>query len=174
MVFTIVREIEKSQGNDLSMKLRLPDYANIAEVVAGVAVVVTLVFLIQSIRENTAAMRANSYEVLLSDVNDLGLIVAQDPELSRIWARYQSEDIDPLTEDHRFRLLLLLRATFRNYEKAYFAFQYGTLGSSEYTRFDETSCGHMSRMTRDLWTGVKDVLTDEYRGYVELLCGTGD
>jgi hypothetical protein len=157
------------------VNLRLSEYADIADVVAGVAVVVTLVFLIRGISDNTAAVRADSYDALLSDVNDLALVVVQDPELSSIWRRYQAGDIDELTEEQIFRLLLLIRSTLRNYEKAYFAFQYGTLGSSEYSRFDERTCDHFSWMAaRDLWPSVRGSLTAEYGRYVELQCATSD
>jgi len=153
------------------MKLNLSGYANIADVIAGVAVLVTLVFLVQSFSENTAAIRASSYEELLGDVNDFVMTIAADPELSHIYQMWQGENIGVLTDDERYRLVLILKTLFRNYEKAYFAIQYGTLGTSEAGRFNRISCSFSSRLVQvGLYQEVTGVLTSEYRAYVEHLC----
>ena len=153
------------------MKLRLSDWANIADVTAGIAVVVTLIFLIHSVRENTAATRADSYETLMSDVNDFTLAVTQDSELSRLWRQWNEVDTHELTDDQMYRIILLLRTLLRNYEKAYFAYQYGTLGLTEYLRFEEIGCRQKERLETDgSWSEVTRVLTTEFTDSLEDRC----
>jgi hypothetical protein len=56
--------------------MKLSDWAGIAEIFSGIAVVVTLVFLIIGIRENTEVTRAATYADLLDGLNEYSMQVA--------------------------------------------------------------------------------------------------
>jgi hypothetical protein len=142
-----------------------------AEVASVVAIIITLAILIVEVRDNTAATRASSYEELLGDVNDFVMTIATDPELTHIYQKWQNEAVGDLTDDEKYRLVLILKTGFRNYEKAYFATQYGTLGVAEAGRFDRVACGYSSRLVAvGLYQEVIRILTPEYVAYVEHLC----
>jgi hypothetical protein len=153
------------------MNQKLSDWASIAEIFASIAVVMTLIMLIIGVRENTEVVRANSYNDLLSNVDDQAHVILESERLTRIWRLYLQREIDTLTDDERFTLLLLLRSTYRTFEKAYFAYQYGTVGPLEYSRFDDQACNHFDRIGADLWIQVSEVLNRDYRTHVQELCG---
>jgi hypothetical protein len=152
------------------MSKKLSNWASIAEIFASLAVVLTLVILIFGVRENTEVVRAGSFDDLLGDVNELALSIAANERLTGIFRRYMNGESGDLTEDERFTLLILLRTAFRSLEKAYFAYQYGTVGRNEYSRFDEQACRDFARAGTDLWREINTVLTAEYAEYVESMC----
>ncbi len=51
------------------MNQKLSDWASAAEIIASIAVVITLIILILGIRENTEVVRAGSYNDLLGNVD---------------------------------------------------------------------------------------------------------
>ena len=62
------------------MNQKLSDWASIAEIISGIAVVVTLIFLIAGIRENTAVLRGSSYSNTLESLNQLQASIMADSE----------------------------------------------------------------------------------------------
>jgi hypothetical protein len=152
------------------MNQKLSDWASLAEIVASIAVVITLVMLMIDVRENTEVVRSNSYDDLLGDVNEQAFIIAQDERLTHIWRLYNAGAMAELTDEERFTLLTLLRSTFRTFEKAYFAYQYGTVGAREYERFDTQACRHFAGMRSDLWGEIRQNLSDDHWKHVEELC----
>jgi hypothetical protein len=60
------------------MAVKLSDWANVAEVVSGVAVVITLIFLILSIRENTEITRAAAYDTFAETPAALRLVISDE------------------------------------------------------------------------------------------------
>ena len=75
------------------MKKRLQIIALFAEVVSGIAVVVSLVFLIIELRESTNVARASAYESSVDSLNTWRLTIAQDPELAELMVDRLGQDI---------------------------------------------------------------------------------
>ena len=73
------------------MKLKLSDWASVAEIMSGIAVVVTLIFLILGIRANTDAQLAASRQTsVLADVTLIGAIIG-NPEVNESLMKPLSE-----------------------------------------------------------------------------------
>ena len=65
-------------------KLGLSDWANLGELVASVAVVASLYFLIVGINQNTAQIRSNANQAIFRQVSEIEMAIASDPTWSRI------------------------------------------------------------------------------------------
>ena len=63
------------------MTQKLSDWASIAEIVSGIAVVVALVFLVVGIRENTEMARASMYERTFDSLNQWRMDIANNDAL---------------------------------------------------------------------------------------------
>ncbi len=66
------------------MNRKLSDWASIAEIVSSVAVVVTLIFLLVELRENTAAIRSTNYQSIAERVESRQMTLATSPQLSQL------------------------------------------------------------------------------------------
>jgi hypothetical protein len=153
------------------MNQKLSEWASIAEIVSGAAVVVTLVFLVLSIRENSAITRAsmfsNSIDSLIENRRDRLL----DDALYDSFRALNSGDIDGLDDREIGRLVLYHQNLFQIYEKAYFTREYDLLGDAEWSRFERVICGG-NRVLSD--AGLVDTafnsLTDAFREYISDTC----
>jgi len=149
--------------------LKLEKWALIAEIAAGVGVLITLIFLVIGIRDNTNVTRAASYEDLMSDLNQVFLTVVDDPELSQLWARRGERNFESLSNGEFERLALLNRATWRIYDAAYYSFRNGSLGLAQWQRFAEVVCGQRP-MEDELWSRTSFAVSAEFVAYVDTSC----
>ena len=122
------------------VNLKLTEYAQIAEVVSGIAVVITVLVLVFEIRNNTAALESATYDALVSDMTTWRLAVATNPSLSEslyITEQLNSEGLDGARLIEREYLLM---ASFHIYERAYVQWQAGNLDGESWERFERQIC----------------------------------
>jgi hypothetical protein len=156
-------------GRELNLKLS--DWASIGEIVSSLAVVVTLVFLIFGIQENTDATRADTYDRNLESLIQLRLQAAQDEGLSTLIGVYMNGDTRELDGVDRTRLLLWVSAMWGVLEKAYFANEYGTMGPAEWERFATQICLSRARVADDtFWAALESLFSEQFRNYVADKC----
>jgi len=128
------------------MNQKLSDWASVAEIISGIAVVVTLIFLIAGIRENTAVLRGASYSNTLESLNQLQATMMTDSEMALVWEAFLDRKTADIDEGGRARLRLAVNSLMRIYEVAYFQHEYGLLGEAEWIRFVSVGCQNFSRV----------------------------
>ena len=126
--------------------MKLSDWASVAEIVSSLAVVITLVFLLVGIRENTEITRAAAYDRNIDSVNEVRGWIANNPDLATLYRAFLNDETAEIEEPRIIQLNLLMNSIFGIFEKAYFAFQYGHIGQSEWSRFDKQICIQYSHM----------------------------
>lgn len=154
------------------MDTKLSRIASIAEILSGIAVVVTLVILIIGIRENTEVTRAMAYDRNLDAMISERDAIMTNPDLVRLWTDFslgQANDLDPYEQT---QLNLLVNNVFGLYEKAYFNHKYGLMGDQEYTRYERQICVQHAKISRapKTDTEVRSVITGEFADYMDGLC----
>lgn len=154
------------------MTQKLAIWASLAEIVSSIAVVVTLVFLVLGIRENTAITRATAYDRSIDSLNDQRRSISEDPELSLLWFKFESGDADSWTPHDRMRLSFMVNITFGIYEKAFYAHLYGVLGDSEWTRYARQVCINERRLRLfpDLRADRDTTITDDFAAHIRSAC----
>ena len=157
--------------------MKLTEWGVIAEIVSGVAVLVTLVVLIVGIRENTALTRVSVYGDLLDAIGELDRLAIADPELDRSISAVIEGSAETLTEAQRRTVGTYLSALFKNYERAYFSREYDVIGDAEWERFERVICSNLRRAKQvglDLLGGGGGFLTSPFREYMETSCADGN
>ena len=119
---------------------RLQDFALIAEVVAAVAVIVTLVFLVLEMRSNTDAIRAQTYTELMTQINDWRALTVTDPTLSELTDKRDADGWEGLSSVEERRVWYRSIVLWGIYESAFYARERGVLGEDEWQRFEITMC----------------------------------
>jgi hypothetical protein len=123
------------------MNQKLSDWASVAEIISGIAVVVTLLMLFLGIRENSEITRASMYADVIVGLNDTTRDIYRYPELNRLWWRFtEGENLADLNVEEQFRLEQMVRALFRDFDRAFIAVQGGIIGSTEWQRFERPIC----------------------------------
>ena len=146
------------------MNQKLSDWASIAEIVSGIAIVVTLVFLLLGLRENTEVTRAATYERSVESLNQWRFEMARNPELSRVFIAGSEDRLET------WRQGLMLVALFGIYDKIYHSYQYGTLGLTEWNRIEAEICRNRGFWEDERWEEIEVFLSAEFVSHVELVC----
>ena len=152
---------------------RLQKWAFGAEVAGAVAVVVTLGFLALQTRENTNAVQAQTYQVLMQELNDYRALTV-DRELVEIDQKFREEGWQSLTRVQQQQLRSRSNIRWGIYESAYFANERGVLGAREWTRFEVAICRGLAAEA-DLWepqghTPMTELLTPDFVDFIASSC----
>jgi len=150
------------------MTLKLSDWASIAEIVSGVAIVATLVILLLEVRTNTAAVRAATYQNVADSITTTLAARGTDPDVARVWlAGDAGDELEPLDE---FRFDVLVTANMRRFESAFYQYQIGGIEESQWQGIEYVlsrvirSPGH-----RHWWPRAKSSYSLEFQELVEEL-----
>ena len=102
------------------------DLGGIGEFIGGIGVIATLLYLAAQIRTNTRSVRSSNHQDVQRGGRELMLAIAQDPELSRIWAA-GVRDFDSLTPADGLRFGYLAMLSLNVYLTVEYAAAQGTL-----------------------------------------------
>jgi hypothetical protein len=150
------------------MQMKLEKWALIAEIVSGAAVLITLIFLVLGIRENTDVQRASAYTDLMEGMNRFQTAMLTNSDSIRVWQAFISEDVAGLDDNDLMRLNLSTLTLFRIYESAYISDKYGLLGDSERKRFENNICSMFGRVVSlDLVELVRSAVTEDFMRRIE-------
>jgi hypothetical protein len=104
-------------------KITLSEWADIGEVVGMVAVVISLVFVVFSLNQNTAAIHGSTENILFERHADLANQFMLDPSLAEILVKMRSDDPE-LTEieavrweKYQLNLLDIRALAFNRYQR---------------------------------------------------------
>ena len=91
--------------------MTLQDISALSQIVSGLAVVASLVFVGLQIRQNTRATQAASHHAVSEALNRVNLSWAENADVTRIWIAGR-DDRQALTEEERWRFDSAMRAYF--------------------------------------------------------------
>lgn len=108
----------------MSMKKSLQDYALIAEIVGGIAVVLSLLYVGFQIQLNTAERRTDSIQSITAGNRELALVYVNNTDAGRAWHKVidgkelNKEELDRMS-DSLYAHLMLLEETYSKYQEGY-------------------------------------------------------
>lgn len=144
---------------------RLNKWAHLAEIVSGIAVVGTLIFLIFEIRENSDLIRANTFEHSIESLIDWRMQIVSNEQSLQTMADYWDSESPEL-----LRRQLIVVNMWSIYEKTYYSQKYGLIGPAEWGRFERVICKY-TKSTPDFWKeNVAKFLTEDFRDFVISTC----
>lgn len=153
--------------------MKLKKLALISEILSGIAVVVTLIFLVIGIRDNTNIIQAATYQDLLFGINDFNFSLINDAELARLWAGRLNRSLGEMEPDDAIRLVYINRLVYRINDAAYFSFRNGSLNEDQWERFRQNICApHIERDSTydELWSRTRQFASPEFISYLESGC----
>lgn len=144
---------------------RIRNWALVAEIVSGFAVVITLVFLAFEISKNSDLIQADTFNRNIESLIDWRMQIASSDDSLQIMAdHWKFENTDLL------RRQLLVINMWSIYEKAYYSQRYGLLGAAEWQRFKNRFCPKSEERSAFWEKRIAMFLTEEFRDYVVRTC----
>lgn len=120
-------------------KLQLKDWAALAEVVAALAMVASLLYVGAGVRQNTRAIEGATYQEVVRASNEYLLALASNGELAEISVRARA-DPSQLTDSEGLRHFYYERVFWRNMENAFLQHERGILGPDEWEVYLRIAC----------------------------------
>ena len=132
--------------------------AAIAEIIAAIAVILSLIYLSAQVRASTRQASTDAVRDLAKGVSDLSLSIAANSELSMIFVSGLA-DFDALSPEHQLRFRALCNSLFRVLEQQFLLREHGDL--------NEEAWHGVSNMLADFaqLPGVRQYFTDRGHWY---------
>ena len=149
---------------------QLQKWALIAEIAGGIAIFVSLMFLVSEVNQNTRAIKAQTAQSAQQQLIDLSDFMMADParrEASRILNRSGWSELDP---DQRQLANISTRRRMYVYDNAYYQYLQGTLEEAMFTRYRRSVEGLVRRpWFKEYWDGDSGVFSVPFFDYVNSL-----
>ena len=129
---------------------KLERYANIAEIVVAITVVISVLYLGYEIRRNTTASNMEATQNLLvldQQVSDWLL----DPHINSIVVKARN-DLASLSEEEREAFRMVVWSLFTVWENAYFSHEKGVLADYLWRGWNSSYCDWMDKNWLDFMT----------------------
>lgn len=105
--------------------MSIQDWGSMGELVAGIATLITLIYLAMQIRQNTQSQRAAAFQESNSSLNELNQLLARDVSAARIY-RIGTSLEESLTVDEQMQFDMMILSLFRVYENMHFQYTHGS------------------------------------------------
>ena len=117
--------------------MNLEHFANLADIVSSIGVVVSLIYVSVQIRQNTRAQKAATYNALTSNTVAILSPLLADPGITEFIVRVQSNP-DTATPAEKLRFHTFLLIGFRHWDNLYFQYRSGALDEGMWRSYDRT------------------------------------
>ena len=118
-------------------KYSLTEWSAIAEIVASVAVVISLLFVGFQVQRNTAELQAAQSNDLFDSLREIELTMLAEPHLTEVYTKGWTERRIELTEEQNELFQIYLLQSFTILEQAYQRMLDGTMSDAEYRNWEE-------------------------------------
>ena len=126
--------MSSSLGFDLQ-KLKLSEWANIAEIIASIVIVASLVYVGMEVNQNTKTLQNESHLTVIALLNEQQLALTTDQSLHRIFIKAEEEPFDLSNEDWS-RFVEFMYPRFGVWEYLYIAKEEGTINQYVWSGFE--------------------------------------
>ena len=147
--------------------MTLMEWGALGELIGGVAIVVSLIYVGLQIKQNTNALKLSTAHDATTDMADLNLLPAQHPEFADIFFR-GLQDINALKGSERLTLYGYFHKFFRTYENTYYQFTHGALESGPFKSITKQYIFLTSLPGAQVyWQERKSWYNEEFQAYLD-------
>ena len=142
--------------------MTLQDWGAIGELVSGVAVIITLIYLAVQLRQYALGMNSATFHSIMQGFNHLNTMFVSEPALAEVYDRGMA-DPQSLSPDERRQYVWLTRCYVNIYENLYQQFARGACPEEYWVRYArelkqtlDTPGGQQFRKTNTTYTELYD------------------
>ena len=145
----------------------LQDWASIAEIAGGIAIVISLIYVGFELRENTRAIQAQTRQAFSAQDLTFFETALDQTVVARAVAKRQAGEA--LSHLEQSQLATRQHLNFRIFEHAYYQYQKGTLEEGEWDRYARiiilVIC--TNKPAQSMWSKRKESFQPDYRRVVD-------
>ena len=156
------------------MKEKLQEYALIAEIIGGFAIVISLVFVGFQIQQgteetaiNTAAIRTSAYQDLTAQMLDIYSSVSTSPQLAELF--YKANCGQALTPVEEVQMRTYGIQTIRHGDMAYQMYEQGLIDQDQLRNANAILLANLTQTVYffGIWNGLKISVNPAFVAYIE-------
>ena len=154
---------------------KLQNWALIAEIVGGIAVIMSLIFVGFEVRQtadetalNTQSIRAGAYQNLIQQISEVNVLLIENPELSRVRRiAIDGGDLDSRTDIDLFDSFA--RLIVRHVDMAYYQYQNGLVEEDRFLSMAGPLGAEVfsNKYGVSVWNRLRGALSEEFVNYAE-------
>ena len=151
-------------------KLTLGDYANLAEILGAIAILVSLIYVAQEVRANTAAVKAASLQSITNSSSASMLAVVENADFAEI-RRRGDQDPQQLNETERLRYVLYQRQMWLHFQNVWTQWKLGVVDDGVWKGYKHVICDDLlgTEEQQAFWKSVHaDALSEDFTAEVAL------
>lgn len=119
--------------------------ADISQIIGSIAIVITLIFLVMQLRENTRAIKASTRQAARDAEAQVVITSIEHPGMLLAWSKQE------LTDEEVIQHFLWLVGYFRNRENDWFHFRGGVMDDTSWNRYLSALTGIFSHEKNRNW-----------------------
>lgn len=146
--------------------MSISELGSLGELIASIAVVVSLVMLVFQLRSNTQALRSASYQSIHDAEDRFYSDLANDPVLARLW-KQTSDGLDNATEADRPRMEMMIERYIFLLQNVHYQRRKGMVDDEMWTAWDEgwVEFIAMNKGFQEVYASNQAVYTPPFREY---------
>ncbi|MDA0346873.1 MAG: hypothetical protein O3C43_19235 [Verrucomicrobia bacterium] len=143
------------------------------EIISALAVVITLIFLLIEIRQNTEqtalnarAVQMAAYQDLMSQISGMNTLHIENPQFAEVW--YKFEKRAELTAIEKSQIDQFVWMLTRHGDLAYYQFELGAINEERLLSALGPFTGRLLHPSiREMWNDRKGSFVPGFRGYID-------
>jgi len=147
-------------------ELTLTEWAAISEILGVLAVVISLLLVVSSIRQNTAAMHTTNDNFIYERQDAIVAALATNPSLAEISAKHNNDE--DLSEVEHLRLWNQLFRDLLLWELAFVRLNEGLFSPAQWSEWNRVySIQFLSEFPKSWWAESRQWVTEEFAAHVD-------
>lgn len=149
------------------MKLKLSEFASVAEIIGAFAVVISLIYVGVQVNDSTSAVRSAAANDASVAMQSWYLQIGSDQQTSNLWFRALTSE-EALSNEEEFQFLMMTHAAYLGFQNSYLLAEEGTIDPAlrEAITFAILGTKDMPGMIR-YWRQRKSYLHADFTAYVD-------
>ena len=135
----------------MALPISIDAIVNTAEIVGGVAVIASLLFVARQMRENNKSAREANYIQVMQHNKDMGRLIGSDVGMANLYRR-GCDDFIGLSPDERWQFGSLMMAMFCDFNQQHTLYNKGRLDQQFWNAIEHNMNFYLDRRgVRDWW-----------------------
>mgnify|MGYP000326935139 CR=1 FL=1 len=156
------------------MKFKLKKIALLVEVLGGIAILISLVFVGIQLKENTKATRSSTATSTIDTMTNWYVTMGGDAETSTGFYRFLANP-ETMTKEERIQHIYSFHALFLTFQNSFYLSLEGTLDERIPKSLNQVVYGVKDQPGFKLyWNARKSIFFEEYRDYIDNLLSSTD
>ena len=151
------------------MKIKLKKLALLVEILGGLAILISLVFVGIQLKENTKATRSSTATATIDTMTNWYVTMGASEETSKSFYRFLSNP-ESMTKEERIQHIYNFHGLFLAFQNSYYLSLEGTLDERIPKSLNQVVYGVKDQPGFKLyWKSRKSIFFEEYREYIDNL-----